>query len=183
MDLDHLRELLKLVAASDVSEVEIEEDDLKIVIRKQSSTAAAPPQPQTIAYTMPPAGYPGPMPSPGAPPAAGAPPAPPAAQPGPNPASQPAGESAAQPAQVDESEGHEVRAPIVGTYYSAPEPEAEPFVSVGDHVSKGDVLCIIEAMKLMNEIEAEESGTIRRILVENATPVEYDQPLFVVEPD
>ena len=177
MDLDHLRELLQLVAASDVAEVEIEEDDLKIVIRKQSPAAAPPASPQTIAYALPPAGYPAPMPAHGAPP----PPAPQApAQPAPAAAPAPA---ASAGAEQEADGGTEVRAPIVGTFYEAPSPEAEPFVSVGDHVSKGDVLCIIEAMKLMNEIEAEESGTIRKVLVENGTPVEYDQPLFIVEPD
>jgi acetyl-CoA carboxylase biotin carboxyl carrier protein len=70
----------------------------------------------------------------------------------------------------------------VGTFYTSPTPDAEPFVRVGDVVKPGDVLCIIEAMKLMNEIEAEVGGTIREILVDNAQPVQYDEPLFVVEP-
>jgi acetyl-CoA carboxylase biotin carboxyl carrier protein len=70
----------------------------------------------------------------------------------------------------------------VGTYYASPSPDAEPFVQVGDVVKPGDVLCIIEAMKLMNEIEAEVGGTVKEILVENAQPVQYDEPLFVVEP-
>lgn len=75
-----------------------------------------------------------------------------------------------------------VEAPILGTFYRASGPDASPFVEVGDVVKPGDVLCIIEAMKLMNEIESEMSGTIRQILVQNAEPVEYDQPLFVIEP-
>ena len=73
-----------------------------------------------------------------------------------------------------------MRAPIVGTFYAAPSPDSDDFVKVGSAVKKGDTLCIIEAMKLMNEIEAEVSGTVKQILVENAEPVEYDQPLFVI---
>jgi acetyl-CoA carboxylase biotin carboxyl carrier protein len=78
--------------------------------------------------------------------------------------------------------GTEVRAPIVGTFYAAPNPDSDPFVKVGQKVTAGDTLCIIEAMKLMNEIESEVSGTVTAILVDNATPVEFDQPLFVVDP-
>ncbi|MCH8245017.1 MAG: acetyl-CoA carboxylase biotin carboxyl carrier protein [Bacteroidetes bacterium] len=76
----------------------------------------------------------------------------------------------------------EVRAPIVGTFYLSSSPDSAPFVEVGDHVNPGDVLCIIEAMKLMNEIEAEVSGTVMEVLVENANPIEFDQPLFIIEP-
>jgi len=74
-----------------------------------------------------------------------------------------------------------VRAPIVGTFYRRPSPDSDPYVEVGDSVGEGDVLCIIEAMKLMNEIECETSGTVKEILVEDAEPVEFDQPLFVIE--
>ncbi len=77
----------------------------------------------------------------------------------------------------------EVRSPMVGTFYKAPSPDAEPYVTVGSRVKKGTVLCIIEAMKLMNEIESEVSGTVVKVLVENAQPVEYDQPLFLIEKD
>lgn len=76
---------------------------------------------------------------------------------------------------------HEVRSPIVGTFYRAPAPDADPYVQIGDTVSVGSVLCIVEAMKLMNEIESDAGGKIVKILVENATPVEYNQPLFLVE--
>jgi acetyl-CoA carboxylase biotin carboxyl carrier protein len=79
--------------------------------------------------------------------------------------------------------GREVVSPIVGTFYRAPSPEASDFVEVGQHVNTGDVLCIVEAMKVMNEIEAEFSGTVREILAENGQPVEFGQALFVVEPD
>jgi len=84
---------------------------------------------------------------------------------------------------VVESKYHEIRSPIVGTLYRAPSPDAESYVQIGDSVSQGTVLCIIEAMKLMNEIESDVNGKIVKILVENGTPVEYNQPLFLVEPN
>jgi len=83
---------------------------------------------------------------------------------------------------TDSNSAHTITSPMVGTLYQSPAPDAEAFVKVGDHVNKGDTLCIIEAMKLMNEIEAEYSGTVTQILTENATPVEYGQPLFIVIP-
>jgi acetyl-CoA carboxylase biotin carboxyl carrier protein len=108
-----------------------------------------------------------------APPPAAAPSAPEAA---PSPA------PSAAPAEAPKSANDlVVQAPIVGTYYAAPSPDADPFVTVGDRVAPGDVLCIIEAMKLMNEIQSEHAGVVKQILVENAEPVEYDQPLFVIE--
>jgi len=80
------------------------------------------------------------------------------------------------------TKGQEIKSPMIGTFYNAPNPDSEPFVGVGTKVSKGDTLCIIEAMKLFNEIEAEISGTIVEIKVENASPVEFDQPLFIIDP-
>ena len=96
------------------------------------------------------------------------------ARPAPAAAPAPAGE--AEPAQ----EGHVVKAPMVGTFYRSPSPDAKPFVEVGQAVKEGDTICIIEAMKLMNEIEADASGTVKAILVENGQPVEYGQPLFIL---
>ncbi len=89
--------------------------------------------------------------------------------------------SAEPPAAADDSEGYEVTAPMVGSFYSAPTPEAAPFVQVGDQVNEGDTLCIIEAMKMMNQIEAEVSGSIKSIRVQNGDPVEYGQTLFVID--
>jgi acetyl-CoA carboxylase biotin carboxyl carrier protein len=94
----------------------------------------------------------------------------------------PAAEPAPEPAAPGGT-GREVVSPIVGTFYRAPSPEASDFVEVGQHVDTGDVLCIVEAMKVMNEIEAEFSGTVREVLAENGQPVEFGQALFVVEPD
>jgi acetyl-CoA carboxylase biotin carboxyl carrier protein len=89
------------------------------------------------------------------------------------------------PAHVEEDEAHRlitITAPLVGTFYRSPSPEAAPFVEVGDRVTKGQVICIIEAMKLMNEIESEADGIVSRVLVENSHPVEYGEPLFLLEP-
>ena len=156
MDLEQIRELLKLVAESGVSEVEIEDDELRLVVRTSPKAPPVSAAPAPVVVHEVPA----------------APPKGPVAQ-----------ENTAPPAEVKtEPKGQVLRAPIVGTFYTASSPEAEPFVRVGDVVKPGDVLCIIEAMKLMNEIEAEVGGTIREVLVENAQPVQYDEPLFVVEP-
>jgi acetyl-CoA carboxylase biotin carboxyl carrier protein len=98
--------------------------------------------------------------------------------PAPMPAAAPA--AAAEPAAPAEPDGHVVKAPMVGTFYRSGSPGASPFVEVGQAVKQGDTLCISEAMKLMNEIEADASGTIKAILVENGQPVEYGQPLFII---
>ena len=172
MDIDRIRELLQVVADSGVAEVEIHDEDFKLVVRKQAPTVNVQ-QPAPYPYPMPPMM---PMHAPMQAPAPAAPaPAAPAA-----PAAAPAAEAA--PAAPAAPKGETIRAPIVGTYYAAASPDAGPYVSVGDKVKPGDVLCIIEAMKLMNEIEAEVGGTIKEILVENAQPVEFDQPLFLIDP-
>jgi acetyl-CoA carboxylase biotin carboxyl carrier protein len=204
MKLSKIQELLRLVAESGVSEVEIEEDDFKLTIRQNS--------PQVL---MQPTGYPAQM-GYGAP--QGMPQQPPVQQPPQQPAASPqqaapgggqapqaagggqqtttteapqdgaaapaqeAGENGTAEAEADTAaEEYVVKAPIVGTFYRAPSPDADPFVEEGDTVGEGDVLCIIEAMKLMNEIECETSGTVKEILVEDAEPVEFDQPLFVID--
>ncbi len=165
MDLSLIRELLAIVASSNIAEVEIEEKGTKIVVRKSGPviTMQAPFAPPAYA---PPYGYGPPAYAP--PPAPAAPEAPAAAKPSEPPAA-PAG-------------GVVVKAPIVGTFYASPGPDAPPFVAPGAVVQAKDVLCIIEAMKLMNEIECETPGTIRQVLVGNGEPVEYDQPLFIIDP-
>jgi acetyl-CoA carboxylase biotin carboxyl carrier protein len=182
MDLERLRELLKIVAESGVAEVEIEEDDFKLVIRKNAPAIVMQPASMAypIAYAMPQS-----LPPQVAPVAPHT-----SVSPGPAPQAPSVSEipSAATPNQnpsdgasvMTKAKTHVVRAPIVGTFYRAPSPEADPFVEVGTRVKPGDVLCIIEAMKLMNEIESEVAGVVREILVENGQPVEYDQPLFVI---
>jgi acetyl-CoA carboxylase biotin carboxyl carrier protein len=172
MDLKQIRELLKIVAESDVAEVEIEEDGYKVTIRKNMPSVMVQP-PMMAPFGYAPMGYP-------------APPQPPTPAPAPpvttNAASpQPAPEKKEEaPVSVSTKEVI-VRAPIVGTFYEAPSPDSPPFIQIGDHVNAGDTLCIIEAMKLMNEIECETPGIVRQILVRNGEPVEYDQPLFVIE--
>ncbi len=154
MDLKQIKKILDLIAESEVDEVSIEEGDFKIKVKKTGSV-------EHVTYTQPAA------------PAQVAAPATPAA-----PTQQaPASESA--PAPV--ASGETVKSPIVGTYYQSPSPDADPFIKAGDKVAKGQTLCIIEAMKIMNEIEAEFAGTIKEILVSDGTPVEFDQPLFIIE--
>jgi len=100
----------------------------------------------------------------------------------PAPAAAPAAEAPAAGEEADTTpSGHQVCSPMVGTFYAAPSPGASPFVQVGDRVSEGETLCIIEAMKLMNQIEADKTGTIKAVLAENGQPVEFDQPLFVID--
>ncbi len=163
MDLKEIKELVQVVIDSGVAELEVTRGDSKVRIRRQ---AEAPRQEIVIpAQPFAVAGQPAAAPAPN--------PGPPAA-----PAQSPEAEKPRQ-----EENLHFVKSPIVGTFYEAPAPDAEPFVQVGDHISPGQVLCIIESMKLMNEIEAEVSGTIVARLVENGKPVEYGQALFSVRPD
>lgn len=151
MDLRKLKTLIDLVAESGIAELEITEGEGKVRIVKFSQTV------QPVAYQQ------------------AAAPVAPAAAPVPDAAAA-AAESAAQAA----AQGHAVKAPMVGTFYRSPNPGASPFVQVGQTVKEGDPLCIIEAMKLLNEIEADKSGVVKAILVENGEPVEYGQPLFVI---
>ncbi len=173
MDLDKIERLLDIVAKSGLAEVEVEENDFKLTVRATSAPPEASGAQAPMVIAMP--GYGAPAAAPMA--AAPAPAAAPALA---TPAAAPAApEEAAEPGS---GAGETlVPAPIVGTFYSAPTPESDPFVKVGDRVEKGQTLCIIEAMKLMNEIEAEASGVVTQILVENAEPVEFDQPLFVIQ--
>ena len=153
-----------MISDSEVNEVSIEEGDFKIKIKKTADTAN--PAPAQV-YAPQPA-----MPYPAAPQNASAIPAAPAEQP-------------AQEKSTEEAAGSKnitIKSPIVGTFYRSPSPEADVFVKEGDSVAKGDTLCIVEAMKIMNEIDSEYSGKIVKILAEDAQPVEYDQPLFLIDP-
>ena len=153
MDLRKLKNLIDLVEESGIAEIEVTEGEEKVRITR--TTAAAAPV------------YAAPAPAAAAPVAAAPAAAPTAATP------------AAAPAARDLSNAQ--KSPMVGTFYRAPGPNAAAFVEVGQQVKVGDTLCIIEAMKLMNEIEAEKSGVVKEILVENGTPVEYGEPLFIIE--
>lgn len=160
MKIEEIQGLIKFVAKSGVNEVELEMDDVKLVIKtgdKQKGGAAAP---QIIQAAIP---------------AAPAAPAPAA------PAPAPAAPAAPAP-KAEDSNYIEIKSPMIGTFYRSSSPDKPVFKNVGDEVKPGDVLCIIEAMKLFNEIEAEVSGKIVKVLVDDATPVEYDQPLFLIDP-
>ena len=161
MDLRSIRKLLEIVQSHDIAEIEIKEGDTNIRITKQKEPVVM----QAPAQQVVQAAAPAPTPAPAAP----------------APATDSASTPAAEPAA--EESGFVVKSPMVGTFYAAPAPGADPFVQVGDRVNVGDTLCIIEAMKIMNPIEAEVSGTVKKILVQNAEPVEFGQPLFVIEQD
>jgi acetyl-CoA carboxylase biotin carboxyl carrier protein len=151
MDLRKLKKLIDLVQESGIAELEITEGEEKVKIVRGGVVSVS-----SLAPIAPP-------PAPEPRPAAAPPPAPAAT------AEAPAGQ-----------EGHVVKAPMVGTFYRSPSPDAKPFVEVGQTVKEGETNCIIEAMKLMNEIEADASGAVKAILVENGQPVEYGQPLFIL---
>jgi len=160
MNLNEIQDLIKFVAKSGVTEVEIERKDFKITIKAETKSKGAD---QPI-YMQ--ASAPAPLPVVAAP-------APVAAV----PEAAPAVESAS-----NDSKYITIKSPMIGTFYRSAGPDKEQFVNVGDTVSKGSTICIIEAMKLFNEIESEISGKIVKVLVDDASPVEYDQPLFLVDP-
>ena len=151
MDLRKLKTLIDLVSESNISELEITEADGKVRIVKTDPAAAVIAQPVYAA----------------------APAAPVAAAPAPV--------AAAAPAAAPVETGHIVKSPMVGTFYRSANPGAKPFAEVGDAIKEGEPICIIEAMKIMNEIEADKSGTVTRILCENGQAVEFGQPLFIIE--
>ncbi len=160
MNIKEIQDLIKFVAKAGVNEVEIEQKDFKITIKTASDIdrqivvqAAAPMQAYPVAA------------------------APVAAAPAVTPTAAPVAEAPAEASNLIT-----VKSPMIGTFYRSAGPDKEPFVQIGQTVTKGETVCIIEAMKLFNEIEAEISGKIVKVLVDDATPVEYDQPLFLVEP-
>lgn len=163
MNLTQIQDLIKFVSKSGVSEVEIEQKDFKITIKTASSRKEV----QVITQAAPVAAAPAPA---AAPPSGG--PAPAAAAPLAAPAAAP----------TEDSKYITIKAPMIGTFYRASGPGKPIFVNVGDEIKPGKTICIIEAMKLFNEIESEVSGKIVKVLVDDAKPVEYDQPLFLVDP-
>jgi acetyl-CoA carboxylase biotin carboxyl carrier protein len=157
MDIKQIQDLIRFVAKSGVNEVAIEQNDFKITIKtNQAPTYVTANVPGEPVYAVAPA------------PAAAAP--------------APVAEAPAAPAAADTSKYITIKSPMIGTFYRSAGPDKPLFVNVGDDIQTGGVLCIIEAMKLFNEIESEVSGRVVKILVDNASPVEYDQPLFLVEP-
>lgn len=165
MDLKLVKKLLDLIAETELNEVSIEEGDFKLKVKKTSEPASAP-----MHFQMPAQSSATPQPPPPVAPAA------------PQPKGQSAPAKQASEANDDKQpDGDVVKSPIVGTFYESPSPDSDPFFKTGDSVEKGQTLCIIEAMKIMNEIEAEFSGTVQKILVEDGQPVEFDQPLFIIK--
>lgn len=152
MDLRKLKKLIDLVEESGIAELEITEGEEKVRIVKIGAVAALASAPLPMAPAAP------------------------------TPASASAAIQAGAPAEpaAAAQEGHPVKSPMVGTFYRTPSPDAKPFVEIGQSVKEGQIICIIEAMKLMNEIECDKSGVVSAILVENGQPVEYGQPLFVI---
>lgn len=162
MEIKEIQDLIKFVAKSGVSEVSIEREDFKIIIKTGKE--------QTVINTTLPAPAPAPAPQ-QTQPVPAAPPAP-----------APAPEAAPKAPAAENENLITVKSPMIGTFYRSSSPDNPPFVNVGDEIKPGQVVCIIEAMKLFNEIESEVSGRIVKILADDASPVEYDQPLLLVEP-
>jgi acetyl-CoA carboxylase biotin carboxyl carrier protein len=157
MNIANIKKLVKLVESSQIHELEIQEEGLQVRIVKSGATAQAAVSPQII-HAVPPSAHP-----------------------------EPHFSTQIQEAKVETVASNtnenvvEIISPMVGTFYRAPSPDASPYVKEGDAIKPGQILCIVEAMKLMNEIEAEISGKIVKILIENGQPVEYNQPLFLIE--
>ncbi len=150
MDLNLIKRLVKIVDTSGITDLEIEENGIRVKIAKKIKQAQVVAEQQVSTQT----------------------------------GTMPAAQAEEKPEQIEETipaNLHEIRSPIVGTFYRAPAPDADNYSEIGNLVSPGTVLCIVEAMKLMNEIEADVSGKIIKILVENGKPVEYNQPLFLIE--
>ena len=154
MDLNLIKKLIRIVDTSGVTDLEVEQEGFKIKIAKKIRSFQGGSQPHIV---LPPA-------------AADA-------------AQANIADEKQKEAEIKAETSHEIRSPIVGTFYRAPAPDADPYIQVGDIVTKGSVLCIVEAMKLMNEIESDVDGRIVKILVDNGRPVEFNQPLFLVQPN
>ncbi|MBN9381478.1 MAG: acetyl-CoA carboxylase biotin carboxyl carrier protein [Chitinophagaceae bacterium] len=163
MDFKQIQELIKMINKSNIGEVSIEEKGFKLTIKQKEEPVqqviAAPIQAQPIATVA-------------------ASPAPVAQQ----PVAASAPEKPAKAAEAPAGNTVTIKSPMIGTFYRSPSPDKPSFINVGDEIEPGKVVCIIEAMKLFNEIESEVKGRIVKVLVEDASPVEYDQPLFLVEP-
>lgn len=163
MKAKEIQDLIDFIAQSGLEEVSLETEEIKLKIRKSATPSvqqvSAPAVQQPV--SQPPVEQ---------------------SQPAPAPKQESSGESGGGTAAEDESKYVPVKSPMIGTFYRSPNPDTEPFVKVGDKIEAGQPVCIVEAMKLFNEIEAEVSGTIVKVCLENASPVEYDQVLFLVDP-
>jgi acetyl-CoA carboxylase biotin carboxyl carrier protein len=157
MDIRKIKKLIELVEESGISELEISEGEESVRISRAPINNGFPVMQQAYAAPM----Y--------------------APQPGLSQAIAPAAAPVMEAPAAAELSGHIVRSPMVGTFYLTPTPDAKPFIAVGQKVNAGDTLCIVEAMKMMNQIEADKTGVVKAILVENGQPVEFDEPLVVIE--
>lgn len=184
MDLKQIQDLIKFVSKSGVSEVNLEKDDIKLTIKTGKDADEKKEDNQQLpvyAQMMPPGMMQQPMPQQQMPQQQSQ--GQPAQEQGTHQEQQPAsGSQQKDEASEDDSNLVAIKSPMIGTFYRSPSPEKGPYVKVGDQVKKGDTVCVVEAMKLFNEIEAETSGKIVKVLVDDAAPVEYDQPLFMVDP-
>ncbi|MFC4875574.1 acetyl-CoA carboxylase biotin carboxyl carrier protein [Microbulbifer halophilus] len=158
MDIRKIKKLIELLEESDIGELEIKEGEESVRISRGSNGAGQAPAPMMAAPMQAPAPAPAPAPA----------------------ASAPAPAEPAESESVPAITGHPIKSPMVGTFYAASSPGAEPFVKAGQQVKVGDVVCIVEAMKMMNQIEADKAGTIDQVLVEDGQPVEFDQPLVTI---
>lgn len=155
MDLNIIKKLIRMVDTSGITDLEVEQDGVRIKIAKKIRTSQAGSTPHVVLNPMV----------------------------SDTELITEVKQTGTESAPVEKVEKfHEIRSPIVGTFYRAPAPDADPYVQVGDMVTKGSVLCIVEAMKLMNEIESDVDGRVIKILVENGKPVEFNQPLFLIQP-
>jgi acetyl-CoA carboxylase biotin carboxyl carrier protein len=164
MDIKDIRKIIEMMKQNELSEFELQDEGFRIAIRRRNggdSQVVVTPQAAQPVLVSPAPNY--------------------AANPAPVTVDDPNGEPAAAPAAAEEN-GHPITSPMVGTFYRASAPDADAFVSVGSEVDEDTVVCIIEAMKVMNEIKAEVRGVVRKILVDNASAVQFGQPLMVVEP-
>ncbi len=161
MNKKEIEELIKFVSKAGVDEVSLETKDIKITIKNSDKKSAAA-SPVQVVHAAPPLIH--------------------APAPAVVPAAAPVAPAENKPTEPDDSKYHVVKSPMIGTFYRASSPDKPNFVNVGDEVSPGKMICIIEAMKLFNEIECDVAGKIVKVLVDNSTPVEYDQPLFLIDP-
>jgi len=162
MDISYIKKLIKLLDESGIDEIEIEEEGKKVRVSRAHHNSSVP-QPFFPQFIAQPQATP--------------------EQSAPHNADPVSAREAAPAPKTEEKKYHEVKSPIVGTFYRSPAPNADPYVQVGSTIQQGTVLCIIEAMKLMNEIESDVAGKVIQLLVENGKPVEYNQPLFLIEPE
>lgn len=175
LDIKEIQELIKFVAKSGVSEVDLEIGEMKISIKTPPKKGRG--LVETVVQQIPVAAAPSMAPvAVSAAPVVAAPAAPVAAS------SEPAETPAVSTAETDDSKYITIKSPMIGTFYRKPSPDKDVFVNVGDEITSGSVVCVVEAMKLFNEIESEVSGKIVKVLVDDMSPVEYDQPLFLVDP-